>query len=113
MVNLFTCVVRGGPDERVGRGVHGLEFHPLCDDVIGTNSQHLLSPHQDPVGMFGWVKENLDVANAAFLPLAEGPVPSIELATFLKKDFLILLSGLCLHLRGKKKRPVFLYRHTT
>lgn len=102
MVNLFTCVVRGRPDERVGRGVHGLELHPLSDDVIGTYPQHLLSSHQDAVGMFGWVKENLDVANAALLPLAVGPVPSIELAAFLEKDFLILLSGLCLHLRGTK-----------
>lgn len=102
MVILFTCVVCGSPDERVGRGVHGLEFHPLCDDVIGTNSQHLLSSHQDPVGMFGWVKENLDVADAALLPLVDGPVPSIELGAFLEKDFFVLLSGLCLHLRGTK-----------
>lgn len=102
MVNLFTCVVRGGPDERVGSGAHGLDVHPLCDDVIGTNSQHLLSSHQDAVGLFGWVKENLHVADAALLPLVEGPVPSIELGAFLEKDFLVLLSGLCLHLRGTK-----------
>lgn len=106
-ISPFTCVVGGGPDERVGWGAHGLEFHPSCDDVIGTNSQHLLSSHQDAVGMFGWVKEDLDVTGAALLPLAEGPVPTIEPGAFLEKDFLILLSGLCLHLGDKMRCASF------
>lgn len=49
--------------------------------------------------MFGWVEEDLDVTNAALLPLAEVPVPSVQLGALLKQDFLILLSRLCLHLR--------------
>lgn len=70
--------------------------------MVGTNPQHLLSSHQDSVEMFGWVKEDLDVTDATLLPLAKVPVPSVQLGTFLEQDFLILLPGLCLHLRDSQ-----------
>lgn len=50
--------------------------------------------------MLGWVKEDLDVTNAALLPLAEVPVPSVELGTLFEQDLLVLFPGLCLHLRN-------------
>lgn len=66
--------------------------------MVGTNSQHLLSSHQDSVEMFGRVEEDLEITNATLLPLAEVPVPSVQLGAFLKQDFFILLSRLSLHL---------------
>lgn len=67
--------------------------------MIGTDSQHLLSSHQDSVEMFGWVEHDLDVADASLLPLAQVAIPSVQLGTLLEKDFFILLSGLRFHLR--------------
>lgn len=96
---MSTCIVGGSPDQCVGRGIHGFELHRLWDGVVGTNPQHLLSSHQDSVGMFGRVKEDLDVTDATLLPLAEIAVPSVKLGAFLEQDFLILLPRLCLYLR--------------
>lgn len=95
----FTCVVSGRPDERVGGGVHRLELHGLRDGVIGAHPEHLLSPHQDAVGVFGGVEKDLDVADAALLPLADLTVPAEELCALLEQDLLVLLTGLGLHLR--------------
>ena len=52
--------------------------------------------------MFSWVEEDLEITDATLLPLAEVPVPSVQLGALLKQDFLILLSRLCLHLREFK-----------
>lgn len=54
--------------------------------------------------MFGWVEEDLEVADATLLPLAGVPVPSEQLGALLKQDFLVLLSRLCLHLRDTQLR---------
>lgn len=94
-----TWVVGGGPDEGVGRGVHGLQLHRLTDCVVGTNPQHLVPSHQDTIEVFGRVEEDLYVADAALLPLAEVTVPSVELGSLLKQDFLIFLARLRLHLK--------------
>lgn len=94
----FTCVVGGRPDERVGGGVHGLELHGLRDGVIGAHPEHLLSSHQDAVGVFDGVEEDLDVADAALLPLADVAVPAEQLCALLEQDLLVLLPGLGLHL---------------
>lgn len=67
--------------------------------MIGTNSENLLSSHQDSVEMFRWVEEDLEVANATLLPLAEISVPPVQLGAFLKEDFFVLLSRLDFHLR--------------
>lgn len=99
-----TWVVGGGPDQRVGRGVHGFEFHGWYDGVVGTHPQHLLSPHQDPVETFARVIEDLQVTDAALLPLAEVAVPSVQLGALLEQDLLILLSRFGLHLRGAETR---------
>lgn len=68
--------------------------------MVGTNLHDLVSSHQDSIKMFGWVEEDLDVACAAFLPLVKVAVPSVQLGSLLKQDFLVLLSRLRLHLRG-------------
>lgn len=97
----YTWVISGSPDQCVRWGVHGFELHRLWDVVVGANPQHLFSSHQDSVEMFGWVEEDLDVTNAALLPLANIPVPSIQFGALLEQDLLVLLSRLCLHLSDK------------
>lgn len=52
--------------------------------------------------MLGWVKEDLDVTDAPLLPLAEVPVPPVELGALLEQDLLILFPGFCLHLRNTR-----------
>lgn len=98
---MYTWVISGSPDQCVCWGVHGFELHRLWDVVVGANPQHLFSSHQDSVEMFGWVEEDLDVTDAALLPLADIPVPSIQFGALLEQDLLVLLSRLRLHLSDK------------
>lgn len=95
----LTCVVGGRPDERVGRGAHGLELHRQRDGVVGAHLEHLLPSHQDAVEVLDGMEEDLDVADAALVPLVVLAVPAEQLCAFLKQDLLVLLPGLCLHLR--------------
>lgn len=72
--------------------------------MVGAHPEHLLSPHQDAVGVLGGVEEDLDVADAALLPLADLAVPAEQLGALLEQDLLVLLPGLGLHLRGAGAR---------
>lgn len=50
------------------------------------------------------MEEDLNITDATLLPLAEVPVPSVQLGTFLEQDLLVLFSGLCLYLRETQLR---------
>lgn len=104
---MCTGVIGGSPDQCICWGVQGLELHSLWDGVVGTNSQNLVSSHQDSVEMFAWVEEDFDVTDATLLPLATIPVPSVQFGALLEQDLLIFLSRLCLHLRDKYSADVW------
>ena len=94
----LTSVIRGGPDQRLGGGVHGFEVHGQGDGVVTTHPQHLLPPHQDPVEPLLRVVQDLDVAHTTLLPLVQVSIPAVQLGALLKQNLLILLSRLGLHL---------------
>ena len=65
----YTCVVCGGPDQGIGRGVHGLEFHALGDGVVGADLEHLFTSHQHAVEPLLGVIEDFDVPHPTLFPL--------------------------------------------
>lgn len=97
-------MVGGGPHQRVGRGVHGLELDALADGVVGTDLQHLLASHQHTVALLDGVEEDLDVSHAALLPLVELAVPAVEFGPFFEQDLLVLLARLHLHLQESRQQ---------